>query len=309
MHPEHGVGARSAAAQRRVQRRAHSARRSGGIALVAVTMAIALLSAVAVGVATTATTGDRLVSHALARSQAEALARSGVAAARAALVDASRVPDLPDTLAAPWLRPLDPQLLGSGVVRVQVEDEARRLDPNVLPDAVAPLFARLGVGAERADGLLDWIDADDVVRPHGAERRWYEAQRLPAAPPNRRLRAVADLLVIRGFDAATFERVRPFLGTAGEDGINPNTAPPDVMLAVWDPHRTGELIAARRRGPVECGDLPHCITRSTHYLIRATGTVGPTSQTIEARVRVLPGLDAEIEEWRVTERMARVPTQ
>ena len=62
--------------------------------------------------------------------------------------------------------------------------------------------------------------------------------------------------------------------------------------------RVGELIAARQRGPVECNDLPTCTTRSTHYLIRATGTVGPTSHTIEARVHVLPGVDAEIAEWR-----------
>jgi hypothetical protein len=109
---------------------------------------------------------------------------------------------------------------------------------------------------------------------------------------------VSDLLLMRDLDAATVERVRPYLTTSPEDGINPNTAPPEVMLAVWDPTRVGEIIATRQRTPVECNDLPHCTTRSTHYLIRATGTAGPVSHTIEARVRILPGLDAQIVEWR-----------
>src|SRR5215467_10473399 len=93
-----------------------------GVALVAVTMAVALLSVVAVALAVTATTGERLATNALAVVQAEALARSGVAGTRAALVDAARV-DAPDTLDAPWLRPLAPQAMGAGVVRIVVEDE------------------------------------------------------------------------------------------------------------------------------------------------------------------------------------------
>src|SRR5262245_39160759 len=114
-----------------------------GVALVAVTMAVAVLSVVAVALAVTATTGEHLASYALAVVQAEALARSGVAGARAALVDAGRV-DLPDTRDAPWLRPLAPQAMGAGIVRITVEDEARRLDPNLLPDALPRLLARVG---------------------------------------------------------------------------------------------------------------------------------------------------------------------
>ena len=68
-----------------------------GVALLAVTMAVAVLSVVAVGMAVTATTGEHMASNALAVVQAEALARSGLAAGRAALVDASRI-DAPDTL-------------------------------------------------------------------------------------------------------------------------------------------------------------------------------------------------------------------
>ena len=271
-----------------------------GVALVAVTMAIAVLSVVGLGMAVIAATGDRLATNALAVMQAEALARSGIAGARAALVDASRV-EAVDTLDAPWLRALPPQPLGAGLVQVEVEDEARRLDPNRAPDALLRLLARLGLDPVLADALLDWTDADDVARPHGAEHRWYAGQRPPREPANRPLASVGELLLVRGVDTRVLEQLRPFVTTAGEDGVNPNTASPTVMLAVWpEPSRVGELVAARRRGPVECDDLPHCTTRSAAYTVRATGRVGTVARTAEAVVRVLTGYDAEITSWRWT---------
>jgi general secretion pathway protein K len=275
-----------------------------GVALVAVTMAVAVLAAVAVGMAVTATTGDRLAANALAVVQAEALARSGVAAARAALVDASRAGG-DDTLESPWLRPLPPQAIGAGVVSVEVEDEARRLDANLASDALPRLLARLRLDPFLADAILDWTDADDDARPHGAERRWYATRTPPGAPANRPLASVGELLLVRGMDAGLLERLRPFLTVAGEDGVNPNTASPEVMLAMWpNPSRVGELLAARARGPVECGDLPQCTTRSATYTVRATGRVGAAARMAEAIVRIVPSTDAEIVGWRWVPGMA-----
>ena len=70
---------------------------------------------------------------------------------------------------------------------------------------------------------------------------------------------------------------------------------------MWpDPTRVGELLAARGRGPLECGDLPRCTTRSRAYTVRATGRIGAVTRTVEAMVRVLPGTDAEVATWRWT---------
>ncbi len=50
------------------------------------------------------------------------------------------------------------------------------------------------------DALLDWRDADDSPRPHGAEREWYERQgRSP--PRNGAFAHTTELLRVRGFDA------------------------------------------------------------------------------------------------------------
>jgi len=269
-----------------------------GVALVAVTAGVAILTAAAVGLAVTATSGARLATNALAAAQAEALARSGVAAARAALLDAAAT-DEPDTLAAPWLRPLDPQPLGAGVLRVTVEDEARRLDLGADPDALGRLLARVGADPLLLDAILDWSDPDDVARPRGAERAWYRTARPPREPANRPFTTVGELLLVRGMDAATLERLRPLVTAAGEGGVNPNTAPPDVLLAAWpNPARVGELVAARARGPVECSDLPNCTTRSTVYRVRATGSIGTVERTAEAMLHVVPGLGADVLAWR-----------
>ncbi len=65
-------------------------------------------------------------------------------------------------------------------------------------------FTALDLPAERrdslVDALLDWRDADDVPRPSGAERAWYERERR-IAPRNAPLQDARELAHIRGFDA------------------------------------------------------------------------------------------------------------
>lgn len=54
------------------------------------------------------------------------------------------------------------------------------------------------------DALLDWRDADDVPRPSGAEREWYEreARTTPRLTPrNAPLEDARELAYVRGFDA------------------------------------------------------------------------------------------------------------
>ena len=66
------------------------------------------------------------------------------------------------------------------------------------------LFTAMGESADRADSLtqalLDWRDPDDLPRPVGAERSWYE-QEARSVPRNGPLASVRELARIRGFDA------------------------------------------------------------------------------------------------------------
>lgn len=92
------------------------------------------------------------------------------------------------------------------------------------------LFTALGVGSARADSLtdalLDWRDANDVARPSGAERSWYE-MRLEHTPRNGPLASPAELLLIRGFGEVG--RVDSLLGV--EPGRVPLGHAPLLVLA------------------------------------------------------------------------------
>ena len=261
-----------------------------GVALVAAVAALAVLTVLATGLATTSVLDQHLARNALAALQADALARSGVAAA--AVVLGERSPAEPDALSARWDSGRQP--LGAGWVEVRVEDEARRLDLNELADAVPALFRVLGLDDRLLDALADWTDGDDSPRPAGAERDWYLGQTPPYLPPNAPLGSVGELVGVRGFDAALVERLRPFVTVAGETAINPNTAPREVLLAVVGDVTTVErLLTARAAGPIAEENLNHLFAdrpairqrltlRGQHYTLRALAGVGEVRRAIEA---------------------------
>jgi type II secretory pathway component PulK len=130
--------------------------------MLATVVALAVLTVLATALARTSAVDAHLARTALAALQADALARSGIAAATALL--GTGTPAV-DSLHAPWARDVGPQPLGAGVVRIRVEDEARRLDLGT-PELAAALPARSACSAWTRDGdaLADWTDADDVAR-------------------------------------------------------------------------------------------------------------------------------------------------
>ena len=96
-----------------------------------------------------------------------------------------------------------PLLTGHGC-EVTLRAAGAALDVNTASfDELHRLLRNLGHGAAAADSLadalLDWRDRDDIPRPSGAERSWYEgARRLP--PRNGDLADIRELARVRGFD-------------------------------------------------------------------------------------------------------------
>lgn len=90
-------------------------------------------------------------------------------------------------------------------VRYGWENESGRLNLAVLPewDQRVPdagkraLMCLPGMTESVADKILDWVDADDTVRPGGAERQQYADQQLPYAPRNGCPARIDELLLIR----------------------------------------------------------------------------------------------------------------
>ena len=285
-----------------------SRHRERGVALVAAAVALALLSALATSLAWTSTIDQRLARNALAALQADALVRSGVAAAAVVLREASAA-GLLDTLRAPWAQPSGAQPLGAGTVEVTIEDEARRLDLNTFPGTLPRLLGALGLDPRLAETLADWTDLDDAPRPGGAERDWYLALPHPYLPRNAALRTVGELGLVRGFDRATVERLRPFVTVAGERAVNPNTAPREVLLALTGSPSTVERLLATRSGralgradfaallPGVPGE--RLCERATAYTVRAVATVSEMRRAAAATLWVPAGtgVDPQVVAW------------
>ena len=294
-----------------------SRRDERGVALLAAVAGLAVLGVLAVGLAHTSAVDQHLARNALAALQADALARSGVAAAAVFLTE--RDPDAIDWPHAPWAEGSGRQPLGAGWVEVTAEDEARRLPLGVpeLADAVPRLFRLLGLDDPAlTDALLDWTDPDDAPRPLGAERAYYLGLAPPYAPRDAPLASVGELALVRGFTAPIVARLRPYVTVAPEARINPNTASREVLLALVEDAATAErLLAARARAPIDPEkDLPALLpgttpealdalrarltARGATYTVRALAGVGDLQRAAEATVFAPAGASAEVIAWR-----------
>ena len=84
-----------------------------------------------------------------------------------------------------------------GGLRFGLTDEASKLNLN---SATTSMVSRLpGMKASLTDALLDFLDADDVPRPEGAEQEYYDALPQPYRMHNGPLTTVEQLLLVRGF--------------------------------------------------------------------------------------------------------------
>jgi len=277
-----------------------------GVALLAAVTALAVMTALAVGLAHTTVVDQHLARNARAALQADALARSGVAVAAVVLEETG---DTPDTLRAPWAQDAGRQPLGAGWVEVGIEDEARRLALGApeLADCVPRLLAILGLDPGIADALADWTDADDEPRPHGAERGWYLGQPGRRVPPNAPFTSPAELGLVRGVDERALARLAPHVTVAPEHAVNPNTASREVLLAVLgDAGVVERILSARADRPLAEADVTALVsdegarltTRGQYYRVRALAGVDALRRGVEATLAAPAGVEPAIVAWR-----------
>jgi general secretion pathway protein K len=195
--------------------------------------------------------------------QAQVLAMAGVQWARQILFDTMRTSTI-TALGQPWSYRLPPTPIENGSIGGYIVDAQARINLNNLSQAgdapratqaaLQRLFAQLGAPATLLGAMTDWVDADDqVTAGGGAEDAYYLAQTPPGLAANAPARRMAELLAVRGADAATLERLRNFIEAIDAPAsINVNTAPPEVLMAVLDgldSEGASALIAARAQAP------------------------------------------------------------
>jgi general secretion pathway protein K len=97
------------------------------------------------------------------------------------------------------------------------------------------LFARLGLPAASLDAIADWIDADSVTRPTGAEDAWYAQQANPMLAANAPVVRSAELSLVRGLSPAAVNALAPYVVALPiATKLNVNTAPGPVLATTID---------------------------------------------------------------------------
>jgi general secretion pathway protein K len=134
-------------------------------------------------------------------------------------------------------------------VRVSIEEESGKLNINAIVnpngkdnDIYRPiaerLFKKLGLQPELLDAVADWIDSDNEPRPYGAETAYYQTLKPPYAAKNGPLETLEELRLVKGFDKATVDKLRPYLtvyydnALGGTAPVNVNTAPKELLASL-----------------------------------------------------------------------------
>lgn len=129
---------------------------------------------------------------------------------------------------------------GDAVLEIRVWDESGRVDLNRADeDLLVELFMSRGVeeleAVHLAAAIADWRDADDLVRPFGAEIDEYLAAGLPYGPANEPFGSVEELQQVIGMSWELFRDVEDLLTVHSPGGqINPAFAPAEVLALLPD---------------------------------------------------------------------------
>lgn len=243
-------------------------RRQRGLAAITALLIVAVAaSAAALMLSQQAAMLDQtaMVAH---RAQADAYAQAGFDWARGVLAQDGR--DV-DHLGEGWAQPMAGLPVERAVVSGIILDEQGKLNLNNLaangkasdPDVrvFRQLLEALGLARELADAVVDWIDRDaDLSGPGGAEDAYYLGLPRPYRAANQPMQQVEELYRVRGFDAKTVARLRPYVtaipvtgGTAtARTKVNVNTAPQLLLAALLPevpPPQIEGLVAMRRTTP------------------------------------------------------------
>ena len=213
---------------------------------VAVVLAMGVVAAAAIAAAAMLASQSTWSRHAELSSehvQAQALVGAGIDWARALLADDRRVSSV-DHLGEAWAQRLPPVPVQNGELAGQIDDQqgAFNLNNLVRNGAVSAahllqfrrLLEILGLPDTLAGALVDWLDSDNEPQPQGgAEDAYYQGLQPPYRTAGRPLTDVAELALVRGFDAGVRARLRPFVTALPRfTALNVNTASPEVLAAV-----------------------------------------------------------------------------
>lgn len=264
--------------------------------------------------------------------QASVYARSGVEGSVKGLQQMLALRPKYTTLADIWATPYQTEVV-NGTLRVTIEDETGKLYLNKIASpkgelletdfycaTAIRLLKRLKLSPLLWEALADWVGNNEAPHPNGAKTPYYATLKPPYQAKGAPLDTVEELRLVKGFDAAVFEALRPFVTVYGGNPfaapINVNTAPKEVIASLADDMTdslaeavieyrktmpfttTGELANVPGMAKIAQSIQANIIVRGLVYRIRAEATVGETTRTVEAVVDLSGGSLPQQVPWR-----------
>jgi general secretion pathway protein K len=240
---------------------AHYREDQRGAAVIMVMLIVALATMLAAQIALQQDLWQRQVENQFNWGQARKIAIAGSDWARAVLADdaSNKKYEHPGER---WAQRVPASPVENGELMGAIEDQQGLFNLNNLvrsgassPSDIAKfqrLLGMLGLPPELAIALADWLDADSEPQsPGGAEDSYYLSLPHPYRAANRPIVELGELLQVKGYDAATLDRLRPYVTALPvPTAINVNFAPPEVMAAVLDnlPLADARMLAQQRIG-------------------------------------------------------------
>lgn len=287
-----------------------------GAAIIMVLFIVALATSLAVYMTSQQSMWQRQLESQLDRAQARRVGIAAIDWARAVLADDARASTI-DHADEMWALHLPAMPVESGEVIGVIDDGQGLFNLNNLvrngstsATDVAQfqrLLGLLGLPNDLAAALADWMDKDDVEQfPGGAEDAYYLSLEHPYRTSGRPLVELGELALVRGFDVATIERLRPFVTALPTPGpVNVNFAPPEVLAAVSNMSLADArgLVTQRRGNPFKSAGefrqrLPHggiqvsdrdISVSSQYFVVSGRATMGNALVTTQALLHRIGG--------------------
>jgi general secretion pathway protein K len=224
--------------------RATGSRRSQqGLALITAVLVVAIVATVATTLALGEQVWFRQAQNMTNRAQAESL-RQGALNYAAILLTRDGKDNKTDHLDELWAKPLPPLPVEDGLIVFAVSDAQGRFNLNNLVqkgksskndvDMFKRLLTSQGLDIGLSETLIDWLDPDDIVISGGAEDADYLSLPQPYRTANQMLQSVDELRLVKGFNAKTVEKLRPYVtALPAPTPVNVNTAPDQVLAALF----------------------------------------------------------------------------
>lgn len=225
--------------------------RQRGLALVLVLWVLTLMTVMAGSYALSTRREAGILSHAHERAKGLALADGGISYAMLML-------SLPDPKLR-WRADGTPYLweVEGARVRIRIMDEGGKVDLNAAQEQTLRTMLNYVVhndeqAVQLADAILDWRDADDLKRLHGAESAEYRSAGLKQPPQNRNFLVLEELRGVLGITPELYRALEPwFTLYTGQDGLNPAKAPKEILLPLLggDPSAVENFLQQRQLAP------------------------------------------------------------